>query len=135
LGKLRALGQICDVKAGSADSSDEVGQDDGRGVSESGLVAGGNRLARAAAIAIARARAGSLERHSRSGHDSFEFGLQVGYAAELKLQSAFQALNLDLLLLDEAPLFFKLRVDIMLVSHSSSERQITIHVIKNSVPF
>jgi hypothetical protein len=110
-------------------------QDDGSGVSESGLVTGGNRLAPAVAIAIARARAGSLERHSRSGHDSFEFGLQVGYAAELNLQSAFQALNLDLLLLDEAPLFFKLRVDIMLVSHSSSERQITIHDINNSVPF
>jgi hypothetical protein len=41
-----------------------------------------------------------------------------------------------LLLLDEAPLFFKLRVDIiMLVSHSFSERQITIHEINNAVPF
>ena len=52
-----------------------------------------------------------------------EFGLYDGSELGLQLELALQALNLDLLLLDEAPLFFKLRANSVSLNHfPSSER-------------
>jgi hypothetical protein len=49
-----------------------------------------------------------------------EFGLHDGSELGLQLKLALQPLNLDLLLLDEASLFFKLRVNRAPLNHFPS---------------
>jgi hypothetical protein len=51
------------------------------------------------------------------GLDGVELGLDEGGDVDLQLEPAPLALNLDLLLLDQAPLFFKLRVDPAPIRH------------------
>jgi hypothetical protein len=49
-----------------------------------------------------------------------EFGLYDGSELGLQLELALQALNLDLLLLDETTLFFKLRANLVPLNHFAS---------------
>jgi hypothetical protein len=58
----------------------------------------------------------------RDSH-SVEFGLNDGSELGLQLKLALQALNLDLLLLDEAPLFFKLRVNLVPLNPFPSSKE------------
>jgi hypothetical protein len=52
--------------------------------------------------------------------DSFEFGLHTFCEPLLQLDLASLALNLDLLLLDETSLFFKLHKELVLINHLPS---------------
>jgi hypothetical protein len=55
--------------------------------------------------------------------ESVEVGLYDGSELGLKLELALQAPNLDLLLLDEAPLFLKLRVNPVPLNHFPSLKE------------
>jgi hypothetical protein len=71
-------------------------------------------------VAVApAARSWWRARLQRDSH-GVEFGLDDGSELGLQLELALQALNLDLLLLDEAPLFFKLRANSVSLNHFPS---------------
>jgi hypothetical protein len=68
---------------------------------------------------------------SQRDSDSVEFGLDDGGELGLQLQLALQASNLDLLLLDEAPLFFELRANLVTLNHCPSLKE-SLHCVTNN---
>ena len=68
---------------------------------------------------------------SHGGFEGLEFGLDALDEPRLYLDVAPLTLNLDLLLLDETPLFFKLRTNLGLINHFASLKRPSMRAIRD----